>query len=133
LIVLDTHVLHWFDINHPKLGPHCRAFVSEALEQESCAVSCVSFWELAVLAARGRIRFPRTIEAWRLDVLATGLLELPLDGTTALRSVALDLPHKDPADRFIVATALHSDATLVTADEKILAWSGSLARLDARR
>ena len=35
----------------------------------------------------------------------------------------LGLPHKDPADRFIVATALANDALLVTADQTILGLS----------
>ena len=39
--------------------------------------------------------------------------------------------HADPADRIIVATALGGHR-LVTADERILAWSGNLDRLDAR-
>ena len=39
--------------------------------------------------------------------------------------------HPDPADRIIVATALEGHR-LLTADELILGWSGSLDRLDAR-
>ena len=35
-------------------------------------------------------------------------------------SCAIDLPHQDPADRSIAATALVYGLTLVTADEKIL-------------
>ncbi len=64
--------------------------------------------------------------------MGKGLRECQIDGATAIWSVALDLPHRDPADRFIVATALAKDALLVTADERILAWSGPLRRQDAR-
>ena len=38
----------------------------------------------------------------------------------AIRSEALRLGHKDPADRFIVATALVYDLTLVTADKRLV-------------
>ena len=40
--------------------------------------------------------------------------------------------HRDPADRFIVATAMHHGALLVTADSKILEWQADLASQDAR-
>ena len=38
----------------------------------------------------------------------------------ALRSREVALPHDDPADRFLVATALVYDLTLITADADIL-------------
>jgi PIN domain nuclease of toxin-antitoxin system len=41
--------------------------------------------------------------------------------------------HPDPAACFIMATALLHGATLVTADDRILAWSGTLRRHDARQ
>jgi len=36
----------------------------------------------------------------------------------------LDLPHPDPADRFIAATALRTGAVLVTKDERLRAYPG---------
>ena len=41
--------------------------------------------------------------------------------------------HRDPADPFFAASAGARNATLVTADEKLLAWNSALLRLDARR
>ena len=40
--------------------------------------------------------------------------------------------HNDPADRFIVATALVGGHTLLTTDREILAWPGDLQRVDVR-
>ena len=42
------------------------------------------------------------------------------------------LPWMEPADRFIAATALGLDATLLTADDKLLVWQSGLRRPDAR-
>jgi PIN domain nuclease of toxin-antitoxin system len=36
----------------------------------------------------------------------------------------MDLPHQDPANRFIVATAKILELTLVTADERLIASRG---------
>ena len=41
--------------------------------------------------------------------------------------------HKDPADRFIAATAIVKDAALVTAETKLLEWKHRLQRHDAAR
>jgi PIN domain nuclease of toxin-antitoxin system len=60
------------------------------------------------------------------------VLEIPLQGTTAVRAGQLQMFHGDPADRIIVATAIENGATLVTADEKILSWEPLRQKIDAR-
>ena len=85
-----------------------------------------------MLAERGRVVLPVPAERWRADWLQAGLVEIPLDGRIALQSCQLVNLHRDPADRFIVATTLDRNVPLVTADQKILDWDGTLDRLDAR-
>ena len=62
--------------------------------------------------------------------IGTGMVEIPVDGKTGLRAAGLAEFHPDPADRLIVATALEGHR-LVTADKRILDWSGELDRLTA--
>lgn len=52
------------------------------------------------------------------------LHEAPLTFEIALETSSLKLPHSDPADRFIAASAKVLDLTLVTADKKLLAAPG---------
>ena len=59
------------------------------------------------------------------------LTEIPVEGEIGIRASTLTDFHADPANRIIVATA-HQGHRLVTADERILGWPGSLNRLDAR-
>lgn len=73
-----------------------------------------------------------SVREWRDGLVSAGIKELPLDGEVALRAAELTGLHADPADRFIAATALVHDATLITADERLLAWKHSLDRHDAR-
>ena len=54
------------------------------------------------------------------------------DGEIGIRANELPDFHPDPADRIIVATAMNGHQ-LVTADRRILDWSGNLRRLDAAR
>jgi PIN domain nuclease of toxin-antitoxin system len=45
--------------------------------------------------------------------------EAPLTHEVVLESRYIDVPHGDPADRFLVATAKVLDLTLVTADQRL--------------
>ena len=129
--MLDTHALLWMDRNDPMLGPQARALIENTWRSDVVAVSAISFWETALLADRGRIVLPVSAEAWRLDLLQAGLREIAVDGRVSLLATRLEGLHRDPADRFIVATSLQLGATLVTADRQILGWDGALPRQDA--
>ena len=72
-----------------------------------------------------------TLTLWRRELLGQGLAEIPVDGGIGIHANALPGFHADPADRIIVATA-QGGHRLVTADDRILRWSGDLNRLDAR-
>ena len=131
-MILDTHILLWMDRNDPAIGSNARHQIEVVWRAGSAAVSAISFWEVAMLAERERIVLPVPVERWRADWLQAGLVEIPLNGHLALRSCRLANLHRDPADRFIVATALDRNVPLMTADQKILDWDGDLDRLDAR-
>lgn len=131
MILLDTHTLIWLVENDPQLGSAASQHIAEAEKQQAVAVSAISFWEIALLLRKQRLTLVSTAANWRDIALKLGVVELPLLGSIAITAAALDL-HPDPADRFIVATALAHTATLVTADEKILGWQGPLLRQDAR-
>lgn len=133
MIVLDTHVLVWADSDDRKLGRKARAMIDQLWTIGKVAVPAIAFWEVGLLQARRRLRLPTSVREWRDAVLAAGAIELPLDGTVAVRALELSGLHDDPADRFIVATALVHGATLMTADDRLLDWRHSLERQDARK
>ena len=78
----------------------------------------------------GQVHLDTDLLSWRRVFLDAGISEVPVDGEIAARAGLLPLLHGDPADRLIVATAL-AGHQLVTADRRILDWSGNLQRLDA--
>jgi PIN domain nuclease of toxin-antitoxin system len=132
VILVDTHAFLWFDFGLPQLGGTSRDLIDEARTQGNAGISAITFWECALLHGKGRVTLRLSPEDLRADAIRVGFIELPLDGSIAITAVSLNLPIKDPADRFIAATALAFDATLLTADERLLAWSGALKRQDAR-
>ena len=132
LILLDTHVLVWLDAGDPRLGRQARRIIDSALQEDELAVSAISFWEVAMLEQKSRLRLRLEPESWRADLLDNGLLEVQVDGEIGIRAARLAGFHGDPADRLIVATAL-AGHRLVTADRSILAWCGDLPSHDARQ
>ena len=132
LILIDTHALIWLDQDDPALGRESRELADVALHDGALAVSAISFWEIALLTLKKRIAINLEVQRWRLNLLGLGLVEIPIDGEIGLAAAHLDDLHGDPADRFILATALANDATLLTADQQLLDWSGRLARHNAR-
>lgn len=132
LILLDTHALIWLDRDDRRLGPSSSGVIRHAWDRNAVAVSAMSFWEAAMLAARRRVEFGSTVPLWRSELLRAGFVEIPVSGEIGIVAAELDGLHGDPADRLILATALAHDATLVTADRRLLDWQGVLQRLDAR-
>ena len=131
MLILDTQALLWLRNGDRRLGIRARQELEQAWTADEAAVSAITFWEVALLRAKGRSDFPEDVLRWRQDQLGQGLTEIPVDGEIGIRANALADFHADPADRIIVATALQGHR-LVTADERILGWPGSLNRLDAR-
>lgn len=132
LILLDTHCLVWMVQANTRMGRSSRGLADTAIEVGDLGVSVISFWEIALLVTKRRLRIRQPLTNWRHDLLRRGVVELPLGGATCIAAVRLENFHADPADRFIVATAQVIGAKLVTADESILAWPGPLDRHDAR-
>ena len=131
MIVLDTHVALWIMIDPNSLGRRTRKMVSSALAEHQATISAVSFWELSLLLAKGRLRSVQSVVRLRDDLLQIGLIEVPLSGEIAILAAELENLHGDPADRFIAATAIAADATLMTADERLLRWRHPLRRQNA--
>lgn len=132
MLLLDTHVLVWLDEGDQRLGKNALRAINDALAAGQLGVATVSFWEVAMLVEKKRITMQPEVADWRLDLLQAGLLEIALGGVATIRAAQLPMFHGDPADRMIVATAIETGATLLTADEKILSWCHLKRKIDDR-
>ena len=117
-LLLDTHIWLWSLLEPDQLGREVtRAFKNPNAE---LWLSPISVWETLMLIERGRVKADRPALEWVDEALAAvPLREAPLTHQVALESRRLRLPHGDPADRFLAATARVYDLTLVTADRHL--------------
>ncbi len=120
MILLDTHAWLWWLGEPDRLGPRAQAAIERAIADDAVHISAVSAWEVAMLLARGRLVLDRTADALVRATQAMPFVHfVDLDVRIATRAVGLDLPHRDPADRFIAATADLLGCPLVTADRRL--------------
>ena len=122
MILLDTCVLVFDALTPERLSGTARAALDRGEADGMLACADISLWEMAMLLGKGRLDPGTEAETFcRLAVAARGVEVLPITPAIAADSVALKLPHGDPADRLIAATARDRDAMLVTCDERLLA------------
>jgi len=118
-LLLDTHIILWSAAEPEKLPQN----ITEELNNDSNELwfSPISVWEIILLAEKGRISLGPDIEKSVRELFR----KIPLNKATLNQEVAIlsrfvRLPHQDPADRFLAATAIVYDFTLVTADSRII-------------
>ncbi|HTP90415.1 MAG TPA: type II toxin-antitoxin system VapC family toxin [Xanthobacteraceae bacterium] len=130
MILLDTHVAIWFTTN-TKFGKRSTSIVERAQAAGELVISAISFWEIAMLISKGRLRALKSASEQRSKILASGIQERPLSGEICVLAGELENLHADPADRLLAATAITLGATLVTADERLLRWRHPVKRHNA--
>jgi PIN domain nuclease of toxin-antitoxin system len=118
-LLLDTHIWLWSLVERNRLS---QRVIKELGDSENeLWLSPISIWELVVLYNKRRITLDQEVDAWLTHKLsAVPLREAPVTYEVARETGRLRLPHRDPADRFLLATAKVFELTLVTADVHLL-------------
>jgi PIN domain nuclease of toxin-antitoxin system len=115
-LLLDTHIWFWLASDITRLGK--RALQELTNPGNELWLSPISTWELLTLHSKGRVRFSGDADSW-VAKAKRGIREALLTHEIAFAAAQFQM-HRDPADRFLAATAKVLDLTLVTADEKLL-------------
>ena len=121
-VLLDTHVLLFWIGQDPRLTAEQARAIEGTSPEAPLLVSDISLWEIATLAALGRIRLRRPLRDWLESAVAPPLVRR-ISISPAVAAEVADLPstfHRDPADRIIVATARTAGAKVATSDRRII-------------
>ena len=118
-LLLDTHIWGWSALDRARLS---RRLIN-ALEnpENELWLSPISLWEVLTLGEKKRLTLHPNPQAWIANTLdAIPMREAPVTYRVAEETARVQLPHRDPADRLLVATARVFDLTLVTADQQLV-------------
>ena len=119
-LILDTCGLIWLVSGNKRLSQS----VLEAIDAAQLVfVSAISAWEISLKTVRGGLELPLSPLEWFNAAIEKHDLAL-YDLTPEILVAANHLPwhHNDPADRFIIATALRDNLSVVTGDSRFQAY-----------
>jgi len=121
-LLLDTHIWLWYLLGNPRLSLQLQTAIADSSNE--IWLSPISIWEAAILVEKGRISLQPDTSTWvSLALKNLEIREAALNNEIALLSRQIDLPHQDPADRFIAATAVFYQLTLATVDSNLTSYS----------
>jgi len=122
-LLLDTHIWLWSRVEPKRLSPQVSSALSKSTNEQW--LSPVSIWEILALCRKGRLDLAPDPVQWIHTVLTVvPMREAPMTQDVALATRGISLPHSDPMDFLLAATAKVYGLTLVTADQQLIAGSG---------
>lgn len=118
-LLLDTHIWLWMHREPWKLSSEVTQAVTDP--RNELWLSPISVWELILLVEGKRVTLNEPVDTF----VSKSQKELSLREAVFSWDVADELRytilrHRDPADRFLVATAKFYDLTLTTSDRRLL-------------
>jgi PIN domain nuclease of toxin-antitoxin system len=119
-LLLDTCGLLWLAAGHRRLSAPARRRIDSAT---LVGVSAITAWEVGLKAARGELKLPMEAEEWFEGAIAHHRLQVfEITPRIAFEANRLPWHHRDPADRFILATARLHHMAVVTADDNFATY-----------
>ena len=116
--LLDTHTFLWWNLNDSQLSDKVREFISDG--RNEIFLSAASTWEIAIKAAKGRLKLPDAPDQYVADrIRLHGFSALPIEISHTLQAYELPPIHADPFDRLLVAQSQMEDLPILTADAEI--------------
>jgi PIN domain nuclease of toxin-antitoxin system len=113
MVVLDTHAVVWWAGDPGRLSAEATAIIDKT---DRVGLPAIVFWETALLVRKGRLDLGMSVQEWAEKIqLIPRVTALPLTPEIAVLADSLRM-HADPADRCVVATAIHHRTALITKD-----------------
>jgi len=112
-VLIDTHVLLWGLSDQSKLSKRVRSLLPTA----DVWLSVASIWEIIAKVQVGKLKLPTPLAPYLTAKLAAnGVSILPITVDHVLRLAGIEMHHRDPFDRILIAQSLQEKLPIVTAD-----------------
>ena len=112
-VLIDTQAFIWFFENNSRLPSSVRLFMEQS---NNLVVSIASFWEISIKASLKKILIPENIAGLMDNALSNGFKILPIEREHLITLSTLDLIHRDPFDRIVIAQAITENMPIVSSD-----------------
>ena len=117
--LLDTHICLWTLGDYNRISSAAKIVLEQ--ENSKIFVSQVSLLEIAIKLNIGKlVDLKVTLDEFIQLIKANGVEVLPVkeDHIIAYSHFEFHTEHKDPFDRYLIATAFNEHKTLITKDQK---------------
>ena len=112
-LLLDTHALIWWLLGDEALSRRAREAIAD--EANDVAVSAASAMEVATKFRIGKLPEAALLaQDFEAIIADQGFAELPISVHHARLAGEMNIAHKDPFDRLLIAQALAEDMVLVS-------------------
>ena len=117
-LLLDTHTLLWYAMGDQRIGHKAKSLIDD-LDNEAY-ISIAALWEIAIKYSIGKLELPQPFEpyiAWLLEQIQVEVLSISLQDINIVSK--LQLHHRDPFDRIMVAQAYNQELLFLSRDSKV--------------
>lgn len=126
-LLLDTHLLLWAASSPERLSDAALELLEN--QQNQVVFSAASLWEITIKRQLGRADFDADPRLLRRGLLDNGWHELAISSEHAIAVERLPALHRDPFDRILLAQADIEGMLLLTSDDTVSQYPGSIRKV----
>jgi PIN domain nuclease of toxin-antitoxin system len=119
--LLDTHSFLWFINGDDQLSLKAKNTIADPNSIKF--ISIASFWEIAIKVNLGKLSLDMAYQDLRQHIIANGFEVLPITFEHTIELTGLELFHRDPFDRIIIAQALSEKLIVISKDGNFSKYS----------
>ncbi len=112
--LLDTHTFLWFINGDKKLPKNIRSVIDNI--DNKCYLSIASLWEIAIKMRVNKLELDFGFSGLLSQIIDNNFELLDINFKHLLELTSLELHHRDPFDRIIIAQAIEENFTIITKD-----------------
>lgn len=114
--LLDTHILLWWYLEPAKLKKEASQIITNSSSE--IYISDAIIWEMVIKASVDKLKIPKGF----FEEAEKDFEMLPIKRKHIFTSGELELIHRDPFDRLLIAQATIENMTIITRDREILKY-----------
>jgi PIN domain nuclease of toxin-antitoxin system len=114
-VLLDTQAFLWFILADPQISAKAKSIIEDPANDVE--LSPASYWEIAIKIKLNKYKLPQPYESFiDTQIAVNNFCILHIEPKHTAPLTTLNLHHKDPFDRLLIAQAIVEQIPIVSAD-----------------